>query len=78
MSLKLVIGSLIYLFQRPFEDLNELATLETWLTCDFEHGSYEQLAQTLDDIEDLIKNVGLQKISEDLGVDFELELIYKV
>jgi len=63
---------------RPFEDLNELATLETWLTCDFEHGSYEQLAQTLDDIEDLIKNVGLQKISEDLGIDFELELIYEV
>ena len=78
MSLKLVIGSLIYLFQRPFEDLNELATLETWLTCDFENGSYEQLAQTLDDIEDLIKNVGLQKISEDLGIDFELELIYEV
>ena len=78
MLLQIVSEYLIYLFQRPFEDLNELATLETWLTCDFEHGSYEQLAQTLDDIEELIKNVGLKKISEDLGIDFELELIYEV
>ena len=68
----------IYLFQRSFEDLNEVATLETWLTCDFEHGSYEELAQTLDDIEELIKDVGLKKISKDLGIDLELELIYEV
>ena len=68
----------IYLFQRSFEDLNEVATLETWLTCDFEHGSYEELAQTLNDIEELIKDVGLKKISKDLGIDLELELIYEV
>ena len=86
MSLFSLSGSLIYLFQRPFEDLNyyyyyskyELATLETWRTCDLEHGSYEQLAQTLDDIEELIKNVGFKKISKDLGINFELALIYEV
>ena len=74
----MVSGFVIYLFQRSFEDLKEEATLETWLTCDFEHGSYEELAQTLDEIEELIKDVGLKKISKDLGIDFELELIYEI
>ena len=63
------------LFQRPFEDLNQLGVLDTTLTCDFEHGSYEELALTLDDIGELIKNVGLQTLSQDLGIDFELGLI---
>jgi len=60
---------------RPFEDLNQLGVLDTTLTCDFEHGSYEELALTLDDIGELIKNVGLQTLSQDLGIDFELGLI---
>jgi len=63
------------LFQRPFEDLNDLALLDTTLTCDFEHGSYEELALTLEDIGELIKNVGLQALSQDLGIELELGLI---
>merc|ERR1712168_1100672 len=60
---------------RPFEDLNQLGVLDTTLTCDFERGSYEELALTLDDIGELIKNVGLQTLSQDLGIEFELGLI---
>merc|ERR1711887_224349 len=60
---------------RPFEDLTELGVLDTTLTCDFEHGSYEELALTLDDIGELIKNVGLHTLSQYLGIDFELGLI---
>merc|ERR1712013_666940 len=60
---------------RPFEDLNDLALLDTTLTCDFEHGSYEELALTLGDIGELIKNVGLQALSQDLGIELELGLI---
>ena len=63
-------------FQRPFDDLKELADLNTSLTCDFEHGSYEELALSLEDIGELIKSVGLKKLSSDLGIDFELDLIY--
>jgi len=60
---------------RPFEDLNELELLDTTLTCDFEHGSYEELALTLEDIGELINNVGLQALSQDLGIELELGLI---
>ena len=66
------------MFQRPFEELAEFNVLDTGLTCEFEQGSYEQLALTLEDIAELIKGVGLEKLSEDLGIDFELGLIYDV
>jgi len=63
---------------RPFDDLKELADLNTSLTCDFEHGSYEELALALEDIGELIKSVGLKKLSSDLGIDFELDLIHEI
>jgi len=63
---------------RPFEELAEFNVLDTGLTCEFEQGSYEQLALTLEDIAELIKGVGLEKLSEDLGIDFELGLIYDI
>jgi len=62
---------------RPFDDLKELADLNTSLTCDFEHGSYDELALALEDIGELIKSIGLKKLSSDLGIDFELDLIYE-
>jgi len=63
---------------RPFEELEEFNVLDTKLTCEFEQGSYEQLALTLEDIAELIKNVGLEKLSTDLGIDFELSLIHDI
>ena len=66
------------MFQRPFEDLNQLGVLDTTLTCDFEHGSYEELALALEDIGELIKSTGLKKLSSDLGIDFELDLIHEI
>jgi len=63
---------------RPFEDLDGLAHFNTTLTCHFEQGSYEELGLALDDIRELVKSVGIKKLSEDLGIDFELGLIHEV
>ena len=66
------------MFQRPFEELEEFNILETGLTCEFDQGSYEQLALAMEDLAELIKGVGLEKLSEDLGIDFELGLIHDI
>jgi len=63
---------------RPFEELEEFDVLDTGLTCEFDQGSYEHLALTMEDIAELIKAVGLEQLSKDLGIDFELGLIYEV
>ena len=63
------------LFQRPFDDLDSIANLDIAMDCDFQSGSYEELAQTLDDLGKVIKDVGIEKLSEDLGIDFDLSPI---
>merc|ERR1711931_373019 len=62
---------------RPFEDLEEIGHIDTHITCDFDFGSanYEELALTLADLGELIKNVGIEKLAADLGIGFELGLI---
>jgi len=60
---------------RPFDDLNSIANLDIAMDCDFQSGSYEELAQTLDDLGKVIKDVGIEKLSEDLGIDFDLSPI---
>merc|ERR1712106_404416 len=43
---------------RPFNNLDSIANLDIALDCDFQSGSYEELAQTLDDLGSVIKDVG--------------------
>merc|ERR1719483_899449 len=40
---------------RPFNNLDSIANLDIALDCDFQSGSYEELAQTLDDLGSVIK-----------------------
>merc|ERR1711892_1314250 len=63
---------------RPFDDLDAIAHLSTILDCDFQSGSYEDLAVTLEDLGEIVKSVGIEKLAEELGIDFELGLIHEV
>merc|ERR1719483_574125 len=62
---------------RPFNNLDSIADLEIALDCDFQSGSYEELAQTLDDLGSVVKDVGIETLAKDLGIDFELGLIHE-
>merc|ERR1712106_99995 len=62
---------------RPFNNLDSIANLDIALDCDFQSGSYEELAQTLDDLGSIIKDVGIETLAKDLGIDFELSLIHE-
>merc|ERR1712123_561030 len=56
---------------RPFDDLDSVAILDTDLICDFDSGSYEELALTLEDLAEIIKSVGVKKLSADLGINLD-------
>merc|ERR1712123_422216 len=56
---------------RPFDDLDSVAILDTDLICDFDSGSYEELALTLEDLAEIIKSVGVEKLSKDLGINLD-------
>merc|ERR1712123_242147 len=62
---------------RPFNNLDSISNLDIALDCDFQSGSYEELAQTLDDLGSVIKDVGIETLAKDLGIDFELGLIHE-
>merc|ERR1712123_314283 len=62
---------------RPFNNLDFIANLDIVLDCDFQSGSYEELAQTLDDLGSVINDVGIETLAKDLGIDFELGLIHE-
>ena len=51
--------------------------LDIALDCDFQSGSYEELAQTLDDLGSVIKDVGIETLAKDLGIEVELGLIHE-
>ena len=48
-----------------------MAILDTDLICDFDSGSYEELALTLEDLAEIIKSVGVEKLSADLGINLD-------
>jgi len=56
---------------RPFAGLDTVAILDTDLICDFDSGSYEELALTLEDLAEIIKSVGVEKLSADLGINLD-------
>ena len=56
----------INLFQDTFEDLD----IETSLECG-SSGSYAALAKTLDDLAGIVEEVGIEKLSKELGIDLD-------
>ena len=55
------------ILQEVFEDLEDL---DTELECGF-GGSYSGLAQTLDDLAEIVESVGIEKLSKELGLDLD-------
>ena len=55
------------ILQEVFEDLEDL---DTELECGFS-GSYSGLAQTLDDLAEIVESVGIEKLSKELGLDLD-------
>jgi len=60
-------GDFIKKIVEVFEDLEEL---DTELECGF-GGSYSGLAQTLDDLAEIVESVGIEKLSKELGLDLD-------
>jgi len=60
-------GEFIKKIVEVFEDLEDL---DTELECGF-GGSYKGLAQTLDDLAEIVDSVGIEKLSKELGLDLD-------
>merc|ERR1711892_333160 len=60
-------GEFIEKIVEVFDDLKDL---DTTLECGF-GGSYLSLAQILDDLAEIVSSVGIEKLSEELGIDLD-------